>query len=435
MPSMQKPTGLYRAYALLSAVIFPFVARARVNKLRSADVPVHRAHEILGHATERRPAGTLIWFHAASVGESLSVLSLIAAMGRARPDARFLITSGTPTSAKLIAARMPPRCQHQFAPLDANGPVRRFLKVWRPDAVVLVESELWPNTLVCCRKAGLPVALINARLSEKSLKGWAKRPKTARFLLHDFVLVLTQTTAMAQSLLGLGTPADRTMKGVDLKSLSAPLPVHAKSLERITTALNNRPVWAACSTHAGEEIGVLKAHTELLKTYPDLCLILAPRHPERSNEVAALIQAQNLSHTRRSADGLPTGQVYLADTLGELGIWYATAPFVFLGGSLLPIGGHNPYEPAHAGAAVLSGIHVTNFAETFGALEAAGGARLVADADDLALRADAWLRHPDTLDQARKSSAKFAKAQSGTLDEVANQVIDALGIDALGIDA
>ena len=127
MPAVQKPTGLYRAYALLSAVILPFVARARVNKLRRADVPVHRAHEILGHATQRRPAGALIWFHAASVGESLSVLSLIAAMGRARPDARFLITSGTPTSAKLIAARMPPRCQHQFAPLDAIGPVRRFL--------------------------------------------------------------------------------------------------------------------------------------------------------------------------------------------------------------------------------------------------------------------------------------------------------------------
>lgn len=430
MPKLQKPTGLYRAYAVLSAVILPFVARARVSKLRRADVPVHRAHEILGHATERRPAGTLIWFHAASVGESLSVLSLIAAMGRARPDARFLITSGTPTSAKLIAARMPPRCQHQFAPLDAVGPIRRFLKTWRPDAVVLVESELWPNTLVSCRKAGLPVALINARLSEKSLKGWAKRPKTAGFLLHDFALVLTQTTAMARALINLGTPADRTLKGVDLKSLSAPLPVHAKSLEAITIALDGRPVWAACSTHAGEEADVLKAHAKLLKTYPDLCLILAPRHPERGSEVAALIADCPLSYTKRSAGELPTAQVYLADTLGELGLWYATAPFVFLGGSLQPIGGHNPYEPAHAGAAVLSGVHVTNFAETFGALEGAGGARLVADADDLATRADAWLKHPDMLDQACQSSAQFAKAQSGTLDEVAHQLIDALGIDA-----
>lgn len=428
MPSRTKPTGLFRAYALISAIILPFVARSVVNKLRRANVPVHRVHEVLGNTTQRRPNGTLIWFHAASVGESLSVLSLIAAMARALPDARFLITSGTATSAQLITERMPPRSRHQFAPLDATGPLKRFLKHWHPDAVVLVESELWPNTLIACRKAGLPVALVNARLSEKSLNGWAKRPKTAQFLLHGFALVLTQTKPMAQSLISIGTPKDRTMKGVDLKSLSGPLPVNTKSLADVTSALKGRPVWAACSTHVGEEDDVLAAHSNLLETYPDLCLILAPRHPDRGDAVAALIKDRGLSFTRRSAEQLPEAQVYLADTLGELGLWYALAPFVFLGGSLMPIGGHNPFEPAHAGAAVLSGVHVTNFAETFSALETTGGVLLVANADDLAAKASAWLQHPQALDHARKATAKFVSNQADQLDKISQQLIDSLDL-------
>ena len=429
MPTVQKPTGLYRAYAMLSAVILPFVARARVNKLRRAAVSVQRAHEILGHATQRRPAGTLIWFHAASVGESLSVLSLIAAMGRARPEARFLITSGTPTSAKLIAERMPPRCQHQFAPLDATGPIKRFLKNWRPDAVVLVESELWPNTLVSCRKAGLPVALVNARLSKKSLKGWAKRPKTARFLLQDFALVLTQTTAIAKSLIKIGTPSDRTVKGVDLKSLSPALPVDKQSLQEVQTALQDRPVWAACSTHPGEEAEVLKAHVELLKTHPDLCLILAPRHPERGAEVATLITEYNLNYSQRSAGALPKAQVYLADTLGELGLWYEIAPFAFIGGSLNPVGGHNPFEAAHANTAVISGIYVTNFAESYGILEASGGARLVKTAQGLHDVAKAWLDYSDDLMAAQKATGAVIQQQSSQLDDIATQLIAALELE------
>lgn len=429
MPTRHQPTALFRIYAGLTAVLTPFIARSRIAKLRRADVSTHRAHEILGHATERRPAGILIWFHAACVSESLSVLSLISAMGRAMPEARFLITSDTATSAQLIGARMPPRTQHQFATLDATGPLRRFIKHWRPDAMVLVESELRPNMLVACRRAHLPVALINARLSERSLKGWAKRPKTAQFLMHDFTLVLTQTKAMAHSLIQIGTPAERTHKGLDLKSFSAPLPVHGKSLDAVYSALAGRSLWTAASTHKGEEELVLQAHAKLLKTHPDLCLILAPHDPDRGDKVEALIKAQGLSYTRRTADKLPTAQVYLADTLGELGLWYTAAPIVFLGGSLLPIGGHNPYEPAHAGAAVLSGVHVTNFAETFGALEAAGGARLVSGADDLAVRAENWLAHRQTLQLACAAASKFAASQTEKLDEIAAQVITALGVD------
>lgn len=423
-----RPTALYRAYAAASAVALPFAARARVKKLRAAGVSIDRANEVIGHATQRRPGGTLVWFHAASVGESLSVLSLIAAMGRILPDARFLITSGTATSATLIAARMPPRTQHQFVPLDGAGPLKRFLRTWRPDACVLVESELWPNMLVYTRAAGVPIALVNARLSERSMARWSKRPDTARFLMEDFALVLTQTQALADGLIALGAPKHRTLKGVDLKSLSAPLPVHGKLLSDVVNALGPRPAWAACSTHAGEERDVLTAHISLLENHPDLCLILTPRHPERSREVAQIIRSLDLSYTTRSAGELPTKQVYLADTLGELGLWYTLAPFVFLGGSLKPVGGHNPYEPAHAGAAVLSGTHVANFAQVYARLEAAGGARLVSDGADLARLAEHWLTHEQALGEARTAARDFAASQTDKLEEIAAQLITHLDV-------
>ena len=423
-----RPTLLYRAYAAATAVALPFAARARVKRLRTAGVSAHRAHEVLGHATEQRPGGTLIWFHAASVGESLSVLSLIEAMGRALPYVRFLITSGTPTSATLIAARMPPRTRHQFAPLDGAGPLRRFLQSWRPDACVLVESELWPNMLVQTRAANIPMALVNARLSEKSLRRWAKHRETAQFLLGGFAMVLAQTQALAEQLVSLGAPAARTFRGADLKSLSAPLPVDQTALTEIRKSLGDRPVWAACSTHPGEERDVLAAHQALLKNHPGLCLILAPRHPERRAEVETLIAETGLDFTTRSVGGLPQAQVYLADTLGELGIWYTCAPFVFLGGSLKPIGGHNPFEPAHAGAAILSGTHVTNFADTFARLDAAGGVKMVADTGDLAATAGHWLASPDALNKAREAAKDFAGKQSGALDDIAAQLIEHLEI-------
>lgn len=420
--------ALFRAYALGTAFVVPFAAWLVLRKLRRAGVSAHRAHEVLGHASQHRPAGQLIWFHAASVGESLSILALISAMGRALPDARFLITSGTPTSAQLIESRMPARALHQFAPLDAGGPLRRFLKAWRPDAAVLVESELWPNTLVHTRRAGIPMALVNARLSDKSLRSWGKHPVTARFLLHHFKLVLTQTAALAEQMIALGTPAEHTLKGVDLKSLSAPLPIHGMALEQARSALMDRPVWAACSTHDGEEAEILTAHAKLLETYPDLCLILAPRHPERSADVHALIKKAGFSYSTRSEGRMPDKQVYLADTLGELGLWYALAGFVFLGGSLRPIGGHNPFEPAHAGAAVLSGIHITNFAQAYGALEAKGGARLVTDANQIAQIAKGWLIDKTALAQARAAAKGFVRDQDGALDDVAEQLIRALGV-------
>jgi len=417
---------LYRAWVAASRVILPVAGRRSMAKLRRAEVSSERAREKLGHASQPRPEGQLIWFHAASVGESLSVLALIDRMGRALPQAHFLITSGTATSAHLVGGRLPPRTRHQFAPLDAPGPLKRFLDHWHPDAALFVESELWPQMLRRTHARGTAMALINARLSQRSIESWQKRPALAGFLFGVFNLILTQNDAMARAMTTINAPADRVTPGINLKSMAGPLPQDEETIAEARAALEGRPVWIASSTHPGEEKAVLEAHRQLLERIPGLCLILAPRHPERGDEVAGLIASYGLTHGRRTRGDMPREQVYLADTLGELGTWYALSDIVFLGGSLHPIGGHNPYEVAQAGAMVLSGTHVTNFAETYAQMEAEGAARLVAGTQDLADRVGALLRN----DIARASGVAAAKAyaagQTDKLDSIAERLITAL---------
>jgi 3-deoxy-D-manno-octulosonic-acid transferase len=419
---------LYSAYVGLSMLLVPFAARSTIAKLRAADVPALRAHERLGNASEDRPEGTLIWFHAASVGESLSVLALITRMGVALPDAHFLITSGTATSATLIAQRMPPRSQHQFAPLDAPGPLKRFLKHWRPNAAVFVESELWPQMLRRTRATGAAMALVNARLSKRSIKSWGKRPKLAAYILDVFDLILTQNDAMAEAMVRIHAPAPRVARGQNLKSFAGPLPTDEDLIFEARAKLGHRPVWIAASTHAGEEQIVLAAHKKLRETSPDLLLILVPRHPERATEVVQYIADTGMEYTRRSRGDLPEKAVYLADTLGELGNWFALSDIVFLGGSLLPIGGHNPFEVAQSGATVLSGNHVFNFAETFSAMEAAGAARIVSGSDDLAAQVDTLLRDTASRENAVKAAQTFATQETDKLDTIATRLINALSL-------
>lgn len=421
-----RPPLLYRTYVAISMLMVPFVAHATTRKLMRADVTAYRAHERLGHATETRAEGTLIWFHAASVGESLSVLALISRMGAVLPDAHFLITSGTSTSATLIAQRMPLRCIHQFAPLDAPGPLKRFLKHWQPDAAIFVESELWPQMLRRTHATGASMALVNARMSERSIASWAKRPRLATYLFEVFDLILTQNDAMAEAMVRINAPAPRVARGQNLKSFAGPLPQDEDLIFEARATLGHRPVWVAASTHAGEEQVILAAHKRLRKTHPDLHLILVPRHPERGDEVLKLIAETGMEYTRRSSGDLPGGAVYLADTLGELGNWFALSDLVFLGGSLLPIGGHNPFEVAQSGATVLSGNHVFNFAETFSAMEAAGAARIVADGDDIAAQVDTLLRDKHTHDKAVVAAKTFANTEIAKLDTIAARLINAL---------
>ena len=339
-----------------------------------------------------------------------------------------MITSGTATSAKLVAQRMPPRTVHQFAPLDAPGPLKRFLRHWRPDAAIFVESELWPQMLRRTHATGAKMALVNARLSEKSVATWRKHPKLARYLFGVFDLILTQNDAMAHNMVSMHAPSDRVARGINLKSMAGPLPVDEDALFEARAALLHRPVWVASSTHEGEENAVLQAHQALLKQVPDLCLILAPRHPERGDSVEALITDAGLTCTRRSRGEKPDAQVYLADTLGELGLWYAVTDIVFLGGSLLPIGGHNPFEVAQSGAAVLSGSHVSAFAETYAQLETEGAARIVTDGADLAAQVGILLSQPKERATMTDAAKRFVAGQEDQLDGIATRILSALGL-------
>ncbi|MBD3663597.1 glycosyltransferase N-terminal domain-containing protein [Sulfitobacter aestuariivivens] len=418
---------LYSAWVAASIALVPFFARREIAKLRTAGVSVERAQEKLGYPTaERSRGGPLIWFHGASVGESLSVLALIRRMGEILPRAQFLMTSVTATSAKLVGNRLPSRTIHQFAPLDAPGATKRFLRHWRPDAALFVESELWPQLLRRTHEGGARMALINARLSKGSVSQWKKFPSVSKYMLDVFDIILTQNTAMAGTMKDLGAPSDRIRPGVNLKSMSDPLPVDTSTLTTMRDALANRPVWVASSTHPGEEETVLEAHKALLKTQPDLRLILAPRHPERGTQVADLIDRSGLTHSQRSTGGAPGPQVYLADTLGELGTWYALTDIVFLGGSLRPIGGHNPFEVAQAGAFALSGTHVTNFAETFDEMQVAGAARLVADTADLTTQIGNLLSNDQDRAMACKAAKAYSASKEDQLDQIAQQLITAL---------
>lgn len=423
-----RPTLLYRLYVAASAFLVPFAALFETRKLRRAGVSVPRAHEKLGHATANRAgSGPLVWFHAASVGESMSVMSLITEMAVRLPRAQFLITSGTPTSAEMVSRNLPPRTVHQFAPLDAPGPVGRFVRHWRPNAAVFVESEIWPQMLRRTKASGARMALVNARLSERSQAAWRARPQTAAYVLNCFDLILTQNDAMAEAMVAMHAPPDRVARGINLKALGTPLQEDPALLAQIRTRLKDRQVWVAASTHEGEEETVLAAHVALRKTHPDLLLILVPRHPERSADVARLIANQDLNFATRSQNELPDGQaVFLADTLGELGNWYALAHAIFLGGSLKPIGGHNPFEVALSGHGVLSGPHTFNFSETFDEMRKIGAAKDVEDAASLADAVDIVLRDDRVAEQLDGAARAFVRGKASQVGGIADRLIRAL---------
>lgn len=423
------PTLLFHSYRALTTLITPLAYRKVAKKLATHGVAAIRQRERLGHASLPRPdlspKAPLIWFHGASVGESQAAITLIHRLSALRPQARFLLTSGTATSAEMAAKRLPACAQHQFAPLDSAAAVRRFLDHWQPTAGIFVESELWPITLAEAKSRGIPLALVNARLSKRSITSWRKKLATAQFVMGMFDLLLTQNTEVAEDLISIGALPDRVFPSGNLKAGAAALPQDSALVTQIQTELGGRPMWIASSTHKGEEEQVLAAHSRLLKSHPNLCLLLAPRHPERVDEITQLADKAGLNWAQRSTGAGVSAetQVYLADTLGELGSWYALSPIVFLGGSLLPIGGHNPFEVASAGAAVLTGPHYSNFTETFPPMIQAGGALEISNAATLAQAVSHWLTSPQDLQSAREAAGDFLAAQSGQLDLMVERLI------------
>src|SRR5690606_27518370 len=336
-----------------------------------------RLDERLGHASVARPPGRLVWLHAASVGEALSLLPLVERLRRDHPALALLVTTGTLTSGRLLEVRLPPGVIHQYVPVDRRAWVRRFLAHWQPDAAIWVESELWPNLIGETAAQGAAMALVNARMSDASFRRWKALKGHVGPLLAAFEVVLCQDESQAARCRTLGAVGARHVG--NLKYAAPPLPVDEEDLAELRDEIAGRPVWLAASTHPGEEAIVADAHARLRRRFETLLTIVVPRHPDRGGEVAAMLARRGLVVARRSAgEVLRSGvEVYVADGIGELGLFYRLAPVAFVGGSLVPHGGHNPLEPAQLSAAILSGPHSFNFEEICARLAGAGALRRV----------------------------------------------------------
>lgn len=406
------PSPLFAVYRVGTALLEPAGRPFLAWRLKRGKEDAARWSERLGRAGRPRPEGRLAWLHGASVGEGLSLLPLIDAL--VARGCRVLLTTGTVNAARVLAERLPPDVVHQFAPLDLPGAVQRFLAHWRPDLAVLAESELWPNVVVELHRAAVPLILVNARMSARSARRWARAPGFIGALLGRTARCLCQTEADAERYRALGA-AQVSVSGL-LKYDVPPPAADPGALACFTAAVAGRPVWVAASTHADEEGALLDAHGLLRRELPEALTVLAPRQPHRGPALLAEARRRGIAATLRSRGETPGAgtALYIADTLGELGLWYRAADLVFVGNSLLPPGGgQNPIEPARLGCAILHGPHTANFADVYPALDAEGAAATVADAAQLGRSAAILLGDPAQVRSMASAAAAVLARRGG----------------------
>ena len=411
---MSEPLSL-RLYALATGLAEPLAPMLLSSRVRRGKEDAARLGERLGHAGRARRGGPLVWLHGASVGESVSLLPLIERIRIERSDLTVLVTSGTRTSAELLAKRLPPGVIHQYAPVDAPGAVARFLDHWKPGLGLFAESELWPNLILGARRRGVRLALVSARMTEASARGWARRPNAARAMLAGFETILPQDDASAIRLAGLG---GRVTGRLNLKRLGAPLAVDPAQLAALKAGIGERRVILAASTHPGEE-ALIAAAVRGLSGHP--LLIIAPRHPERGEAIAAELTGAGFKIVRRSEKplgDLAGADIYLADTLGEMGLLYRLADVVVMGGGFVAgVGGHNPVEAAQLGVGVITGPERFNHADPYAEMIAAGAALAVEDASGLARELASLLAAPDRLRELGDRARAYAAAQAGAFED------------------
>ncbi len=413
----------YRAAMSLLRPVAPLLLKVRE---RQGKEDPRRKAERFGKATAPRPAGPLVWVHAASVGEANAVLPLIERLGKERPDLGFVLTTGTVTSAAHAARRLGPKAVHQYVPLDTPDFAARFLAHWRPDLAVFTESEIWPNLILETAARHIPLALVNARMSGRSVRNWKRSGDLARQIFSRFDLILAQNERLALSFGELG--ARKVIAAGNLKIDAPPPPVDMVEFERMRGELAGRPVMVAASTHEGEEEIVAAAHRRLARDVPGICTIIAPRHPERGTGIAEMAKGLGFNVAQRSAGELPGPRtdIYIADTIGELGTLYALTPVAFIGGSLVEHGGQNPIEAIGHGAAVLTGPHWRNFRDAYRALIRHGGAKEVKTADELAEAAKVLISTEAELSRMRTSATAALQSLSGALERTAVSLLSLL---------
>jgi 3-deoxy-D-manno-octulosonic-acid transferase len=402
------------AYRYLAVAASPLMNLLLSYRLKHGKEHPARLSERRGESKVARPPGPLVWLHGASVGEVTAINPLVERI--VAKDFNVLVTSGTVSSARIAEQRLPPGVIHQFVPLDSPLFVARFLDHWKPDLALFTESDLWPNLIVMSAERRIPLILVNGRLSERSFNRWRRASTTIAAVLGRFDLCLAQSSVYAARYNDLGAPRVTTTGNL---KLDVPEPsAETESLLALQAAIGDRTIIAAASTHAGEETAVVEMHRRLRNSFPRLLTIIAPRHPDRGAGIVEIASAGGLSAALRSHGQMPDAKddIYVVDTLGELGLVYRLAPIVFVGGSLASHGGQNPVEPIKLGAAILHGPHVWNFAEIYSALDAAGGAEQVSDAGKLAIRVRAWLADPRERTAVVKAAGETVATLGGALD-------------------
>ncbi len=412
-PRQSLPVSL-RIYRGLTRSATPLAGAMLKWRLRKGKEDAARIGERRGAPSVQRPPGPLVWAHAASVGELLAIIQLID-----RIHARgfsVLLTSGTVTAAKLAERRLPEGVIHQFIPLDMPYFVGNFLNHWKPNLALIAESELWPNLITEGRKRGIPFVLVNGRLSPRSFKRWKMFGSTAAALLSRIDLCLAQDVEDAERFSQLG--AQRVLTTGNLKFDVPPPPATPAAVSALERATRNRPIVLSASTHEGEEAMVIAAHMRLRQTIPGLLTIIVPRHPHRGYDIADISERMGAVPVIRSRGHLPDRgtEIYIADTIGELGLFYRIAPIVFMGGSLVKHGGQNPIEPAKLNSAILHGPHIWNFANVYAKLNRARGAATVTTAESLSKSLSLLLDDPDLVVRMAQSAKATVDQLGGALD-------------------
>jgi 3-deoxy-D-manno-octulosonic-acid transferase len=403
-----------RVYRKLSSAVVPLAPALISRRLKQGKEDPDRIGERRGLSHDPRPSGPLIWIHGASVGEVLAAAALIEKLRT--HGIRILLTSGTVTSAAIVAKRFPADIIHQYVPYDSPRFVARFLDHWRPSLALFIESDLWPNIILQSAARRLPMVLINGRMSRRSFPRWRRVSGTISALLDKFDMCLAQSKTDAERFTTLG--CRNVIVTGNLKLDVAAPPADPLKLERLMAVTRGRPIVVAASTHPGEEEILIETQRTLGGFFPQLLMVVVPRHPDRGPAIAKMIEAAGLRAALRSRQELPTGatDIYVADTLGELGLFYRLAPIVFMGGSLVEHGGQNPIEAVKLNAAIVHGPHVFNFTDVYEALDQAGGGRMAGDTGALVKQLGQLLADHEARGKLIAASSRVVAQLGGALD-------------------
>ncbi|MBE6443528.1 MAG: 3-deoxy-D-manno-octulosonic acid transferase [Alphaproteobacteria bacterium] len=412
-----------KIYNALITILYPLVIKGYINKRKHiGKEDVNRFNERIGRPKKERPEGKLFWLHGASVGESISMLPLINKILETYPDSHVMVTTGTVTSADVMQKRLPERAFHQFIPIDNPIFTTRFVKYWHPDVALWFESEFWPAVLSSIKRKNIPLILINGRISNKTFKRWQQFDFVCKELLGCFTMCLGQSEEDAYRLRVLG--AKESVCLGNLKYAGLPLPIDEKAKKDLLKQIGNRKLWLASSTHDDEEIRIAKVHKRLKEKFPDLLTIIVPRHPNRGAEVAEEINKLDLTTALRSKGEKLTTKtdVYIGDTIGEMGLWYSIAKIVFIGGSLIPHGGQNFIEPSRVRDAVLVGPHMHNFTDAMNRAKKADAVMQVTDTLELQEMLEQLLDNENLLEAKCSLAYNWATSETKVLDGIMDKI-------------